>query len=209
MQEPFEDLGQGARLYRDHLNATAQRALSGETLDLADSAGWIAPITPGGRRFSVRQVNFGPLGWVSDHRGYRYQTRHPETGLPWPAMPQSLQNLWADLQPDAPTPEACLVNHYIGAAKMGLHLDADEEDRQTGLITISLGATARFRLGGPSKSDPTRPVILNSGDILVMAGASRNAAHGVDRIIETDDLFSTNLGFNGRISLTLRRVTQG
>ena len=32
-------------------------------------------------------TNAGPLGWVSDVAGYRYQPDHPETGRPWPALP--------------------------------------------------------------------------------------------------------------------------
>ena len=38
--------------------------------------------------------NFGPLGWVSDRGGYRYQSTHPETGRPWPAIPTVLLDLW-------------------------------------------------------------------------------------------------------------------
>ena len=203
-----DDLGNGARLYRRYLDDRAQTELARATIDLAGRAGWLSPLTPGGRPFSVRQINFGPLGWVSDRAGYRYEPTHPETGDPWPPMPQALNDLWQDLQPHAPPPEACLVNHYRAGAKMGLHVDADEADRTTGLVTISLGAPARFRLGGPSKSDPTESLRLESGDVLLMAGPSRNAAHGIDRIYETDDLFAPPLGFEGRISLTLRRVTQ-
>jgi len=202
----FEDLGDGARLHRGALDPAAQAALAAETLALAKAAGWIAPVTPGGRPFSVRQVNFGPLGWVSDRAGYRYQAHHPETGAPWPALPAALPDLWQALQPGAPLPEACLVNHYPPGARMGLHVDADEEDRETGLITLSLGAPARFRLGGASKRGPTRAVMLESGDALVMAGASRNAVHGVDRVFAGEDLLAPGLGFAGRISLTLRRV---
>ncbi|MEM7766472.1 MAG: alpha-ketoglutarate-dependent dioxygenase AlkB [Pseudomonadota bacterium] len=207
MHRSGEDLGQGARLYRAYFDPAAQQALADETLERAGAAGWISPVTPGGRPFSVRQVNFGPLGWVSDRAGYRYQPDHPATGAPWPAIPASLLSAWQALQPAAPPPEACLVNHYQGAAKMGLHVDADEDDRQTGLVTVSLGASARFRLGGPDKRDPTRALTLESGDVLVMAGASRNAAHGVDRILPPSGLFSADLGFDGRLSLTLRRVT--
>ncbi len=202
----FEDLGEGARLHRACLDPGAQRALAAETLALAGTAGWLHPVTPGGRPFSVRQINFGPLGWVSDRGGYRYQAHHPETGAPWPDMPARLRDLWRLLQPDAPPPEACLVNHYPPGARMGLHVDADEQDRVTGLVTLSLGSPALFRLGGPSKRGPTRTIRLQSGDALVMAGPSRNFAHGVHRILAGDDLFATDFGFDGRISLTLRRV---
>jgi DNA oxidative demethylase len=47
-----------------------------------------------GRPFSVAMTNLGPLGWVSDRSGYRYQESHPDTGAPWPAMPQMILELW-------------------------------------------------------------------------------------------------------------------
>lgn len=208
MGHRFEDLGNGARLYRGFLTAEIQEALARQTLDLANQAGWMEPVTPGGRPFSVRQVNFGPLGWVSDRGGYRYQPRHPVSGTPWPDIPTALINAWETVQPHAPAPEACLVNHYQGSARMGLHVDADEDDRTTGLVTLSLGTSARFRLGGPQKRGPTRSITLESGDLLLMAGPSRNAVHGVDRLLPGADLFAPDLGFEGRISLTLRRVTR-
>src|SRR5438874_8942836 len=43
-----------------------------------------------GKPLSVRMTNCGPLGWVTDEAGYRYQPLHPETGKPWPAMPDLL-----------------------------------------------------------------------------------------------------------------------
>jgi DNA oxidative demethylase len=33
---------------------------------------------------SVRMTNCGPLGWVTDELGSRYQPTHPETGQTWP-----------------------------------------------------------------------------------------------------------------------------
>lgn len=204
-----EDLGHGAALWRGWLSIPAQKALAGEVTDLAASAGWLAPVTPGGQPFSVRQVNFGPLGWVSDRAGYRYEPRHPQTGVPWPAIPRALLALWDALQPEAPEPECCLVNHYRGDARMGLHRDADEEDRETGIIAVSLGQPARFRLGGAVRSGPTRSVRLESGDVILMAGPSRNHYHGIDRLLAPDPLFQPDLGFDGRLSLTLRRVSHG
>ena len=46
---------------------------------------------------------------------------------------------------------------------------------------------------------------MASGDVLVMAGASRLAFHGVDRIMPGT---STLLPEGGRINLTLRRVSR-
>ena len=45
-------------------------------------------VTPNGMRMSVAMSNCGPLGWVSDSRGYRYDPADPDTGHAWPAMPE-------------------------------------------------------------------------------------------------------------------------
>ncbi|OYX81932.1 MAG: alkylated DNA repair dioxygenase, partial [Azorhizobium sp. 35-67-5] len=57
---------------------------------------------------------------------------------------------------------------------------------------------------GESRRDPTRSIRLASGDAVLLAGRSRLAFHGVDRILPGT---STLLGAPGRINLTLRRVT--
>ena len=98
---------------------------------------------------SVRMTNFGPLGWVTDkEHGYRYQATHPETGRPWPAMPPKVLELWSALSGYGAPPEACLVNLYEGDARMGLHVDSDEDAWDAPVLSISLGDTAMFRIGG-------------------------------------------------------------
>lgn len=163
-----------------------------------------------GRPFSVRMTNCGSLGWVSDKRhGYRYQELHPETREPWPAMPRTLLDLWAGLTDYPAPPEACLVNYYGAHAKMGLHRDQDEEDFSAPVISVSLGDTAQFRIGGTTRKDPTRFFELVSGDVVVLSGEARLAYHGVDRIKPgTSDLLLGNFPDGGRINLTLRRVTR-
>ena len=164
-----------------------------------------APTMPRtGKPFSVRMTNCGPLGWVSDRDGYRYQDRHPETRAPWPPIPEEILRLWRELLPEAPAPEACLVNHYAASAKMGLHQDRDENAVDVPVLSISLGDSALFRIGGVARNAATRSFRLNSGDVLTLGGASRLAFHGVDRILAGT---STLLPEGGRINLTLRRVT--
>jgi alkylated DNA repair protein (DNA oxidative demethylase) len=86
---------------------------------------------------------------------------------------------------------------------MGLHTDSDEEDLTAPVLSISLGDTAVFRLGGAARGDPTRTIRLNSGDIGVLAGAARRFHHGVDRILAGS---SRLVPGGGRINLTLRRA---
>lgn len=199
-------MNEGLRLYPGYFDAAAQAALRDEVLRLAERAPFVTPRLPRtGAAMSVQQTNFGPLGWVTDReRGYRYQSTHPETGAPWPPIPQALLTLWDDVAGYPAPPEACLVNQYGPAARMGLHLDADEAAQDAPVVSISLGDTAAFRVGGARRSDPTRSMRLSSGDVVVLAGAARRAYHGVDRVLPGT---SRLIEGGGRINLTLRRVT--
>jgi len=158
-----------------------------------------------GKKLSVRMTNFGPLGWMTDKQGgYRYEPVHPVTGEPWPDMPPALLALWRAVTDYPAPPEACLVNFYDADARMGLHVDWDEEATDAPVVSVSLGDDALFRLGGAKRGGKTRSMRLVSGDVVVLGGASRRFFHGVDRIYPgTSDL----LPQGGRINLTLRRVS--
>jgi alkylated DNA repair protein (DNA oxidative demethylase) len=120
-------------------------------------------------------------------------------------MPDVLIAAWNELGGYRHPPQACLINFYGEAAKMGLHQDRDEQDFDAPVVSLSLGDCCLFRIGGPKRSDPTRSLRLSSGDALVLAGNDRLAFHGVDRIYPGT---STVLAQGGRINLTLRRVTR-
>lgn len=175
----------------------------GEAVAVAPLFNPVMPRTA--KPFSVRMTNMGPVGWVSDKTGYRYQATHPATGLPWPAIPQSILTIWNTVSNYAHPPEACLINFYRGDAKMGLHQDRDEENFAAPVVSISLGDTAIFRIGGTTRGGKTQSLKLASGDVLVLEGPTRLAFHGIDRIIGGS---STLLKDGGRINLTMRRVTK-
>jgi alkylated DNA repair protein (DNA oxidative demethylase) len=188
------------------LTPRAQRDLLAEIRVILAAAPLYAPTMPRtGKPFSVRMSNCGPLGWVSDRTGgYRYQAEHPETGRPWPAMPDALLGLWRQVAGYPLPPEACLINYYQAGAKMGAHRDEDEQDARAPVVSISLGDEATFHIGGLKRSDPKQRLLLRSGDVVVLGGGARMAYHGVDRIhAGTSDL----LPEGGRLNLTLRRVT--
>lgn len=194
----------GMRLYAGYLDDDRQKALADILRDVVRQAPLFTPVMPRtGKVFSVQMTNCGTLGWVSDRQGYRYQPTHPVTGAPWPAMPPVLLDLWQDLTDYPAPPEACLVNYYDPDAKMGLHQDRDEADFDAPVLSVSLGDTAVFRLGGASRKASTRSFDLNSGDVLLLDGDSRFAFHGIDRIKAGS---SRLLSKPGRINLTLRRV---
>lgn len=200
------DLPEGFRYLPDYLDRAAQEALVGEIRAVVADAPLYVPTMPRtGKPMSVRMTNCGALGWVTDkERGYRYQATHPVTGRPWPPMPASLLNLWDTLADYERPPEACLVNFYDDTAKMGLHQDSDEADFNAPVLSVSLGDTCLFRVGGTERTDKAVSLKLKSGDIVLLAGKSRLAFHGVTR---TYPGTSTLLKNGGRINLTLRRVT--
>lgn len=188
-----------------YLDRSQQEALLASIREILRLAPLFTPKMPrSGNPMSVRMTNCGPLGWVSDERGYRYQATHPETGVPWPRMPEIVLDAWRELANYPHPPEACLVNFYSSTARMGLHQDKDEQDFAAPVVSLSLGDTGMFRVGGLKRSDPTHSVRLASGDAVVLGGAGRLAYHGVDRIMPGT---STLLPEGGRINLTLRRVT--
>lgn len=201
----------GFRHLPGYLDGAAQARLAADIAAVVAEAPLFTPTMPRtGKPFSVRMTNCGPLGWVSDkERGYRYQETHPETGKRWPAMPQMLLDLWANVAGYPAPPEACLVNYYAPGAKMGLHRDEDEEDFSAPVVSVSLGDTGVFRLGGKTRKGPTRSFELESGDVVVLGGDSRLAYHGIDRVRPgTSDLLQDLFPGGGRINLTLRRVTK-
>ena len=197
----------GLRLFPGYFDRAAQQFLLAEIQDLLAQAPLYTPTMPGsGKPCSVRMSNCGTLGWVSDRRGYRYQSTHPVTGAPWPPIPDLLLRTWSELSGYPAPPEACLVNYYEPSARMGLHQDRDEEDFAAPIVSVSLGTTCRFRFGGTARAAPTRSFLLASGDVLTMGGASRLAFHGVDRLLAGPSALA---GEGYRINLTLRRVTKG
>jgi len=196
----------GVDFFPGFLDLPAQQALSEDIRAiLAEAPLYRARMPRTGKPFSVRMSNCGPLGWVSDETGYRYQPMHPETGRPWPPLPARLTEAWRQLAPQAPPPEACLINVYDAEARMGLHQDRDEDELSAPVLSLSLGDSALFRLGGVKRSDPTRSFWLRSGDAIMLGGPARLAFHGVDRIAAG---VSGLLPQGGRLNLTLRRVTR-
>jgi alkylated DNA repair protein (DNA oxidative demethylase) len=193
----------GAVVWPGALTAAVQVELMQALLAVVDAAPWFQPVMPrSGRPFSVQMTNCGALGWVSDRAGYRYQPHHPDIGARWPAIPGLLRQIWAAVASDAPTPEACLINHYTAGAKMGLHQDRDEQTFDAPVVSVSLGDPAVFRIGPPKGK--THKLTLNSGDVLLFGGPARLARHGIDRVlVGRSDLVPGG----GRINVTLRRVT--
>ena len=193
------------RLLPGFLSIEQQHALVAAIRAVLAEAPLYGPVMPrSGSPYSVRMSNCGPLGWLSDQAGYRYTETHPVTGRLWPALPPLVIDLWRQATAAPYDPEACLINYYGPEARLGLHRDEDEQAKDAPILSISLGDTALFRLGGPTRNSPTRSVRLSSGDAVVLEGPSRDWFHGVDRIVPGT---SRLLDEGGRFNLTLRRVS--
>ncbi|PZW74562.1 DNA-N1-methyladenine dioxygenase [Pseudomonas sp. 2848] len=162
--------------------------------------------TPGGLRMAVALSNCGALGWVSDASGYRYSATDPVSGKPWPALPQVLVELAsraaAQAGFDGFVADACLINHYLPGTRLSLHQDRDEQDYAHPIVSISLGLPAVFLLGGLQRSDRTRRIPLNHGDVLVWGGEDRLRFHGV---LPIKPGLHPRMG-ERRINLTLRKA---
>jgi DNA oxidative demethylase len=140
-------------------------------------------ITPGGLRMSVAMSNCGPLGWVSDRNGYRYDPVDPLTRAPWPAMPDVFAQLArhaADVAGFARfEPDACLINRYEPGTRLSLHQDRDEHDYSHPIVSVSLGIRALFLFGGERRNDCPLRIALVHGDVVVWGGPARLRFHGV------------------------------
>ncbi|MEM6762558.1 MAG: alpha-ketoglutarate-dependent dioxygenase AlkB [Pseudomonadota bacterium] len=201
---PATRLADGVDYWPQYFSRERQEMLAAAVAAVLLEAPLFTPKMPRtGKPFSVRMTNCGPLGWVADKDGYRYQALHPDRGTPWPAIPADLLALWRDVGAPA-NPDACLVNHYQQGARMGLHQDRDEGTFDAPVVSVSLGDTAVFRIGGMSRKSPTRSIKLQSGDVIVFGGPARLIYHGIDRIMAGS---STVWPGGGRINLTLRRAT--
>ncbi len=194
----------GVLLYRGLLAQDDQQRILAAIEAVIAQAPLFTPHTPNGRPMSVRMTSAGRYGWYSDRAGYRYIDCQPN-GRPWPAVPPAVLAIWNRLAPDHRSPQCCLVNVYGETSRMGLHRDCDEQDFSCPVVSISLGDSARFRIGNLQRGGPTESVWLHSGDVVVMGGRSRKIYHGIDRTrFASSDLVPSG----GRINLTLRVVDQ-
>ena len=203
--EGVQEIGPRARVLRGFA-----RPVAGELLKAIAEVERISAfrhlVTPGGYTMSVAMTNCGTLGWTSDRRGYRYTTIDPETGSPWPAMPDVLRRLAHDAAAAADfegfEPDACLVNRYAPGAKLSLHQDKDEQDLDAPIVSVSLGMPAVFLFGGLRREDATAKIPLFHGDVVVWGAEDRLRYHGV---MALKDRPHPDLG-SQRINLTFRKA---
>ncbi len=204
---PSQDFPPGILLKTGFLSLERQSALLAAVAEVAALAPLARPRTPRGGQTSAAMTNCGRVGWWSDSGGYRYQANCPGTGRPWPMMPPEFCAAAAAAVAESPwpafAPDACLINFYRPDAKMGLHQDKDERDFSQPIVTVCLGDDADFLIGGFKRSDPTRVIVVRSGDVLIFGGDSRLRYHGIRKIYPNTGPFPD---VGGRTSLTFRKA---
>ena len=198
-------LADGAVLLRGFARAQAADLVTDAQAVMA--AAPVRPmVTPGGRPMAVAMTNCGPLGWVSDRRGYRYQALDPDSGMPWPPMPAGWPALAARAAAAAGyaefAPDACLVNLYHPGTRLSLHQDRDEVDFGAPIVSVSLGVPAVFLFGGAARSERPQRYRLVDGDVVVWGGPARLAFHGIAPLAQG----AHPLLGDRRINLTFRKA---
>lgn len=110
-----------------------------------------------GFTMSVALSSCGALGWTTDRSGYRYTHHDPQTGQPWPDMPEIFLQLAQAAAQEAGfsefLPDSCLINRYLPGAKMSLHQDKNECTYAAPIVSVSLGLPAMFLFGGFERGD--------------------------------------------------------
>ncbi|KAI0031696.1 hypothetical protein K488DRAFT_51500 [Vararia minispora EC-137] len=114
------------------------------------------------------------------------------SAVPWEVVFESDEaEGWGEDEPDwkrwdeTYEPDAGIVNFYQTKDTLMAHVDRSEVCATSPLVSISLGNAAVFLIGGLTRDVPPVPILLRSGDVVIMSGpACRRAYHGVPRILE-------------------------
>ena len=183
------------------------RALLAALADVARLAPFRHMVTPGGWSMSVAMTNCGPVGWVTDRSGYRYDPVDPQNGRRWPEMPAVFAELAVSAAAAAGfggfAPDACLINRYQAGARLSLHQDRDERDFSQPIVSVSLGLPAVFLWGGQKRTERPSRLPLVHGDVVVWGGPARMTFHGVHTLKDGHHPVTGNVRYN----LTFRRAS--
>lgn len=171
----------------------------------------------------LRKLRWSTLGLQFDWSKRNYNVSLPHNKIP-DALSEQAKRMAAPAMPNGEEfkPEAAIVNYFGLGDTLGGHLDDMEKDWSRPIVSMSLGCKAIFLLGGKSREDPPLAMFLRSGDVVLMAGESRECYHGVPRIFtdkENAEISALELQFSqeedyyfleyiktSRININIRQV---
>lgn len=178
---------------------------------------------PGYGEGSKMHLKMMCLGKNWDPETSLYGEQRPFDGSKPPDIPDEFHNLVSNalrdsnaLFPHNPlpsiSPDICIVNFYSQSGRLGLHQDKDETQHSLRLglpvVSFSIGDSADFFYSDHRDVDNAQHLTLQSGDVLIFGGPSRNVFHGVSAIHQSTApsllLQHTNLR-PGRLNLTFRQ----
>ncbi len=191
-----------------HLTLDDQRDLLEACRAVVRQAPLFQKTMPSGAKFRYLCTSAGRYGWMSDRKGYRYETNHPQTQTAFPPMPEIMHRIAVETAARyglTIRPESALINWYGADGSLGLHQDKTEQCLAP-VISISLGDDCIFTIGGLERTDRKHNIVLQSGDVLIMAEEHRLVYHGVKRIVGGTAPPELKLQQPGRINVTVRQV---
>lgn len=205
-----EAMIEGLEIHKAYLTLQRQRELLAACRRICKTDPLWTPLFKGKdfvQKFSLQNTNCGIYGWLGDESGFRYSLTNRE-GRSWQPIPREILAVVKEVAPPAFRAENCLINFYRGKNHLGLHRDQTERNRRAPIISISLGQSCVFQIGGLKREDKIHEIVLDSGDVVVMGGGlrgARNAYHGVKALLPgtcPEGLMKTE----ARINITVRQV---
>jgi alkylated DNA repair protein (DNA oxidative demethylase) len=183
---------------------------------LSVQPGFYIPKTRWGKSMSLRM---NCLGWHWSAKDYKYhKSRIDVDGLPcapipdeWQALAQKALIETDHLSRHEIRPfDTCIANLYDADSKLGDHVDNSEGDSaiESGypVVSLSIGASCIFRMGGLKRTDPYAEYLLQSGDLVIFGKSKRLAFHGVKKLLPDSSLQALGLADGQRLNFTFRAL---
>ncbi|KAF9053611.1 hypothetical protein BDZ89DRAFT_1056195 [Hymenopellis radicata] len=140
--------------------------------------------------WGTKQYDFGK-GKAPVHDTLTYVCKEAVQAVDWDQIYEGTDLDWGDEAfswrhwDESYVPDAGIVNFYQTKDTLMAHVDRSEVCATAPLVSISLGNASVFLIGGLTRDVEPIPLLLRSGDIVIMSGpACRRAYHGVPRILE-------------------------
>lgn len=136
-----------------------------------------------------RTSSLDRLRWVT--LGYHYDWEKRKYASQYNTFPPELSILCSDIAHACNgsyrlSSQAGIVNLYPRGAVMGGHQDDAEITLDHPVVSLSIGCACVFLVGGLSKEETPVPILLHSGDVVVLGGPSRLRYHGVGKVFNCE-----------------------